>query len=70
MLRTLLRPGPAWLIITVVTALFALEITALAVATREVYQTSREEVIRRQQEEITELSTPVVALWQGIVALG
>ena len=41
MLRTLLRPGPAWLIITVVTALFALEITALAVATREVYQTSR-----------------------------
>jgi rsbT co-antagonist protein RsbR len=35
----------------------------------EVYQTSREEVIRRQQEEITELSTPVVALWQGIVAL-
>ena len=41
MLRTLFRPGPGWLIITVVVALFALEITALAVATREVSQTSR-----------------------------
>ena len=42
---------------------------SLGLYVMEVYQTSREEVIRRQQEEITELSTPVVALWQGIVAL-
>jgi rsbT co-antagonist protein RsbR len=35
----------------------------------EVYQSSREEIIRRQQEEISELSTPVVKLWQGILAL-
>ncbi|HXH10671.1 MAG TPA: STAS domain-containing protein [Alphaproteobacteria bacterium] len=35
----------------------------------EVYQQSREEVIRRQQEELLELSTPVVKLWQGILAL-
>lgn len=42
---------------------------ALGLHVMEVYQTSREEVIRRQQEEITELSTPVVKLWQGIVAL-
>jgi rsbT co-antagonist protein RsbR len=35
----------------------------------ESYQKSREEVIRRQQEEITELSTPVVQLWDGILAL-
>jgi rsbT co-antagonist protein RsbR len=35
----------------------------------EVYQTSREEIIRRQQEEISELSTPVVKLWHGILAL-
>lgn len=35
----------------------------------ESYQKSREEVIRRQQEEIAELSTPVVQLWDGILAL-
>ena len=35
----------------------------------EAYQKGREEVIRRQQEEISELSTPVVQLWDGILAL-
>jgi rsbT co-antagonist protein RsbR len=35
----------------------------------DAYQASREEIIRRQQEEISELSTPVVKLWQGILAL-
>jgi rsbT co-antagonist protein RsbR len=35
----------------------------------DAYQVSREEIIRRQQEEISELSTPVVKLWQGILAL-
>ena len=35
----------------------------------EAYQKGREEVLRRQQEEITELSTPVVQLWDGILAL-
>lgn len=35
----------------------------------EVYQKGREEVIRRQQAELLELSTPVVRLWQGILAL-
>jgi rsbT co-antagonist protein RsbR len=34
-----------------------------------VYQKSREEVIRRQQEELLELSTPVVKLWDGVLAL-
>ena len=37
--------------------------------TTEVYQKSREELIIRQQEEMLELSTPVVKLWDGIVAL-
>ena len=41
----------------------------LGLYTTEVYQKSREEVIRRQQEEMLELSTPVVQLWEGIVAL-
>ena len=35
----------------------------------EVFQKSREEVIVRQQREIAELSTPVVKLWQGVLAL-
>ena len=35
----------------------------------EVYQRTREEVISRQQEELLELSTPVVKLWDGILAL-
>jgi rsbT co-antagonist protein RsbR len=35
----------------------------------EVYQKSREEVIVRQQREIAELSTPVVKLWKGVLAL-
>ena len=35
----------------------------------EVYQKSREEVIARQQTELMELSTPVVKLWEGILAL-
>lgn len=35
----------------------------------EVYQASREEVILRQGREIAELSTPVVKLWDGILAL-
>ena len=41
----------------------------LGLYTTEAYQQSREEVIRRQQEEMLELSTPVVQLWEGIVAL-
>ena len=41
----------------------------LGLHTMEVYQKSREEVIVRQQREISELSTPVVKLWDGILAL-
>lgn len=37
--------------------------------TMEVFQASREEVIGRQSQEIAELSTPVVQLWEGIIAL-
>ena len=33
------------------------------------FSKSREEVIKRQQEELTELSTPVVRLWKGVLAL-
>ena len=41
----------------------------LGLWTTEVYQKTRDEVIMRQQEELLELSTPVVKLWDGILAL-
>jgi len=41
----------------------------LGLFTTEVFQKGREEVIGRQQQEMLELSTPVVELWEGILAL-
>jgi rsbT co-antagonist protein RsbR len=41
----------------------------LGLLTTEAYQKSREEVISRQQKELLELSTPVVRLWENILAL-
>lgn len=41
----------------------------LGLYTMEVHQRGREEVVARQQHEIAELSTPVVKLWDGILAL-
>ena len=41
----------------------------LSLHTMEVFLQSREEVIGRQGQEIAELSTPVVRLWDGILAL-
>ncbi|GAA3953029.1 STAS domain-containing protein [Allohahella marinimesophila] len=41
----------------------------LGLFTVEVYQKAREQVILRQQQELLELSTPVVQLWDGILAL-
>jgi rsbT co-antagonist protein RsbR len=44
-------------------------IDRLGLMTMEAYQRTREEVIRRQQEELIELSTPVIKLWQGALAV-
>jgi len=44
-------------------------IDKLGIYTLEAYQKGREEVIRRQQEELLELSTPVIQLWDSILAL-
>ena len=41
----------------------------LGLYTTEAYQQSRNDVIGRQQAELLELSTPVVQLWEGILAL-
>jgi rsbT co-antagonist protein RsbR len=44
-------------------------IDQLALYTTDAFQQMREEVIKRQQQELTELSTPVVRLWKGVLAL-
>ncbi len=41
----------------------------LALLTTEAFMSAREELIARQQQELMELSTPVVKLWEGILAL-
>jgi rsbT co-antagonist protein RsbR len=41
----------------------------LALYTTEAFQKTREEVISRQRMEMLELSTPVVMLWKGVLAL-
>ncbi|AUT67057.1 MULTISPECIES: STAS domain-containing protein [Paraburkholderia] len=46
-----------------------LMLDSLGLYTTEVFQRSREAIIARQQEELLELSTPVVQLWDGILAL-
>ena len=44
-------------------------IDALGLFTMETYQKGREAVILRQQQDMLELSTPVVTLWDGVLAL-
>jgi rsbT co-antagonist protein RsbR len=41
----------------------------LGLYTTDVHQKGREEIIHRQQQELLELSTPVVRLWDNVVAL-
>jgi rsbT co-antagonist protein RsbR len=41
----------------------------LGLYTTEIAQESREAVIGRQQQELMELSTPVIQLWRGILAV-
>ena len=41
----------------------------LGLHTAETFIKNREEIISRQQEEMLELSTPVVKLWDGVLAL-
>jgi len=47
----------------------AVLIEKLGLYTTEVFLKSRENIIKRQQIEMLELSTPVVKLWDGILAL-
>jgi rsbT co-antagonist protein RsbR len=62
-----LKGDPAALAATLWDATLVLD--ALGLYTTEVFQQVRESLIARQQEELIELSTPVVQLWPGILAL-
>jgi rsbT co-antagonist protein RsbR len=42
---------------------------SLGLFTTEAFQKSRENIIFRQQQELLELSTPVVRLWENVLAL-
>jgi rsbT co-antagonist protein RsbR len=67
MLRRELERDPKWLADEIWVATTFLD--KLGLFTTEAYQKGREEVIMRQQQELLELSTPVVVLWEGILAL-
>ena len=41
----------------------------LGLYTVEMFQRTRDQVVMRQQQELLELSTPVITLWKGILAL-
>jgi len=66
-LRTELAKDPAALAEATWAATTVLD--KLGLLTMEVYQKGREGVIQRQQEELLELSTPVVRLWDNVVAV-
>lgn len=42
---------------------------SLSLLTLETFMATREDLVSRQQQELLELSTPVVKLWEGILAL-
>jgi rsbT co-antagonist protein RsbR len=44
-------------------------IDKMGLLTVRAFQKAREEVINRQQQELLELSTPVVKLWDGVLAI-
>jgi len=66
-LRREFEADPQALADTVVSASQLLD--KLGLLTTESFQKTREEIISRQQQELLELSTPVVRLWDNILAL-
>ncbi len=56
---------------TLMAAVWAISslVDQMAQLTVSTYQDTRESVIRRQQEELLELSTPVIKLWDGVLAV-
>ncbi|HEY9712492.1 MAG TPA: STAS domain-containing protein [Chroococcales cyanobacterium] len=48
---------------------FSTALDKLGMHTVEVFIRSREGIIRRQQQDILEMSTPVIKMWEGILAV-
>ena len=67
LLRQHLESDPARLATELWNATVVLD--KLGLHTTEVFQKSREEIIARQQQDMLELSTPVIKIWKGILAL-
>jgi len=44
-------------------------IDEMSIMTFEAYMKGREDIINRQTDEISEISTPVIQVWEGVVAL-
>ncbi len=63
------RELPGGETLTTTTWSASLVIDSLGLYTMEAFQKARDELILRQQQELLELSTPVVTLWQGVLAL-
>ncbi|RZI99193.1 MAG: STAS domain-containing protein [Rubrivivax sp.] len=57
--ETLLRA--VWEVSTLIDSMAQFTVTA--------YQRTREEIIARQQQELLELSTPVIKMWEGVLAV-
>lgn len=66
-LRQVLGKSPELLLETILQTSHLLDKLGLFLA--EEYQKTREDVIARQQKELLELSTPVVRLWENVLAL-
>ena len=47
----------------------SLLVDKMAQWTMTTYQQTREDLIKRQQQELLELSTPVIKLWEGVLAV-
>jgi rsbT co-antagonist protein RsbR len=67
LIREKIAKGPDALFDAVLSASQLLD--RLALITTETFTATREDLITRQQQELLELSTPVVKLWDGILAL-
>jgi rsbT co-antagonist protein RsbR len=60
--------GDPKVLLELVTSLTA-QVDTMAQWTADAYQRTREDIITRQQHELLELSTPVIKMWDGILAV-
>lgn len=66
-LREEYKDDPGWLVDEMWQATMLLD--RLGLYTTQTYARSRDEIIERQRQEMLELSTPVVKIWDGVLVL-